>query len=37
VGQEKACQYQQFPDPITVWKIAGLPKPNPEALAKIRH
>jgi tRNA 2-thiouridine synthesizing protein E len=37
VGQEKTCQYQQFPDPITAWKIAGLPKPNPEVLAKIRH
>lgn len=37
VGQDKACQYEQFPDPITAWKIAGLPKPTPEVLAKIRH
>ena len=37
VGQSKDCQYQQFPDPIMAWKIAGLPKPNPEVLAKISH
>ena len=37
VGQSKDCQYQQFPDPIIAWKIAGLPKPTPEVLAKIRH
>lgn len=37
VGQEKTCQYEQFPDPITAWKIAGLPKPTPEVLAKIKH
>ena len=37
VGQERSCQYHQFPDPVTAWKIAGLPKPNPEVLAKIRH
>jgi TusE/DsrC/DsvC family sulfur relay protein len=29
--------YQQFPDPIIAWKIAGLPKPTPEVLAKIKH
>ena len=37
VGQSKDCQYQEFPDPITAWKVAGLPKPNPEVLTKIRH
>lgn len=37
VGQERDCQYQQFPDPIVAWKIAGLPRPTPEVLAKIRH
>ena len=37
VGQDRACQYEQFPDPITAWKIAGLPKPTPEVLAMIRH
>ncbi len=37
VGQSKDCQYQVFPDPIVAWKIAGLPKPNPEVFAKIKH
>jgi tRNA 2-thiouridine synthesizing protein E len=37
VGQAKTCQYEQFPDPVTAWKIAGLPKPTPEVLAKIKH
>ena len=37
VGQSKDCQYQQFPDPIVAWKIAGLPKPTPEVFAKIKH
>ncbi len=37
LGQERACQYEHFPDPVTAWKIAGLPKPTPEVLAKIRH
>ena len=37
VGQSKDCQYQQFPDPIIAWKIAGLPKPTPEVFAKIKH
>lgn len=37
VGQKKDCQYTEFPDPIVAWKIAGLPKPTPEVLAKIRQ
>lgn len=37
VGQSKDCQYEQFTDPIVAWKIAGLPRPTPEVLAKIRH
>ena len=37
VGQSKDCQYQEFPDPIVAWKIAGLPKPTPEVFAKIKH
>jgi TusE/DsrC/DsvC family sulfur relay protein len=37
VGQSKDCQYQEFPDPIVAWKIAGLPKPTPEVFAKIRQ
>jgi TusE/DsrC/DsvC family sulfur relay protein len=36
VGQSKACQYEQFPDPLVAWKIAGLPKPTPEVFAKIK-
>lgn len=37
IGQSKDCQYTKFPDPIAAWKIAGLPKPTPEVLAKIPH
>ena len=37
LGHSKNCQYQHFPDPIMAWKIAGLPKPTPEVLAKIKH
>ena len=27
VHQPKDCTYEEFPDPFTAWKIAGLPKP----------
>lgn len=27
VHQPEECTYEEFPDPITAWKIAGLPKP----------
>lgn len=37
VGQSKECNYEQFPDPIIAWKVAGLPKPTPEVFAKIRY
>ncbi|MBU1344161.1 MAG: TusE/DsrC/DsvC family sulfur relay protein [Proteobacteria bacterium] len=37
IKQPKDCQYQQFPDPLVAWKIAGLPKPTPEVFAKIKH
>ncbi len=37
VVQSKDCQYEEFPDPVVAWKIAGLPKPTPEVLAKIKH
>ena len=37
VGQPRECQYEEFPDPVTAWKVAGLPRPTPEVLAKIRH
>ena len=37
VHQEKECLYEQFIDPLKAWKIAGLPKPTPDAIARIRH
>ncbi len=37
VVQSKDCQYDEFPDPLVAWKIAGLPKPTPEVFAKIKH
>ena len=37
VHQENECLYEQFIDPIKAWKIAGLPKPTPDAIARIRH
>jgi TusE/DsrC/DsvC family sulfur relay protein len=36
VHQPKNCQYEQFPDPIIAWKIAGLPKPMVEVDAYIK-
>jgi len=37
VHQSKECTYEQFMDPIQAWKIAGLPKPNTEVFAYLRH
>ena len=37
VHQPKNCTYEQFPDPIKAWKIAGLPKPTTEVFAQIKH
>ena len=37
VHQKNECLYEQFMDPIKAWKIAGLPKPTPDAIARIRH
>lgn len=37
VHQSKNCTYEQFPDPIKAWKIAGLPRPTTEVFAAIRH
>lgn len=37
IHQPKNCTYEQFPDPIKAWKIAGLPKPTTEVFAYIRH
>ena len=37
IHQPKDCTYEQFPDPIKAWKIAGLPKPTTKVLAYIKH
>ena len=37
VHQADQCLYEQFLDPLKAWKIAGLPKPTPDAIARIRH
>jgi len=37
VHQDNECLYEQFIDPLKAWKIAGLPKPTPDAIARIRH
>jgi tRNA 2-thiouridine synthesizing protein E len=37
IHQPKECTYEQFPDPILAWKIAGLPKPTTEVFSLIKH
>jgi TusE/DsrC/DsvC family sulfur relay protein len=37
IHQPKDCTYEQFPDPILAWKMAGLPKPTTEVFALIKH
>jgi TusE/DsrC/DsvC family sulfur relay protein len=37
IHQPNHCTYEQFPDPIVAWKIAGLPKPTTEVFAYIKH
>lgn len=37
IHQPNDCTYEQFPDPIIAWKIAGLPKPTTEVFSLIRH
>jgi len=37
VHQDKECLYENFIDPLKAWKIAGLPKPTPDAIARIKH
>ncbi len=32
VGQERDCMQHRFLDPLTAWKIAGLPKPSPQVI-----
>jgi TusE/DsrC/DsvC family sulfur relay protein len=37
IHQSGDCTYEQFPDPIKAWRIAGLPKPTTEVFALIKH
>jgi TusE/DsrC/DsvC family sulfur relay protein len=37
VHQPKECTQEEFPNPIEAWKIAGLPKPNPEVLIHLEY
>ena len=37
IHQPKDCTYEQFPDPILAWKIAGLPRPTTEVFTLIKH
>lgn len=34
--QPKECTYEEFPDPIAAWKIAGLPNLQPEVYATLK-
>ena len=36
VHQPKECITEQFMAPLTAWKIAGLPKPNPQVVGYLR-
>jgi len=36
IHQPKDCTYEEFPDPIVTWKIAGLPNLLPEVYAYIK-
>ena len=33
VHQPRECLYEEFPDPLVAWKIAGLPNLHPEVYA----
>jgi len=37
VHQPRGCICDQFPDALTAWKIAGLPKPSAGVLAHLRR
>jgi len=37
IRQPKECTYEQFPDPILAWKIAGLPKPVTQVFSLTKH
>lgn len=36
VHQPKDCVKKQFIDPLTAWKIAGLPKPNEQVVGYLK-
>lgn len=36
VHQSKDCYSEKFIDPLTAWKIAGLPKPDEHVIGEIR-
>lgn len=36
VNQPKSCVRKQFMDPLTAWKVAGLPKPDEHVVAELR-
>lgn len=37
VRQANGWAYEQFPNPIVAWRIAGLPKPVAQGFANVRH
>jgi TusE/DsrC/DsvC family sulfur relay protein len=36
VHQEKECVTEKFMEPLTAWKVAGLPKPNRQVVGYLR-
>jgi len=36
VHQQKTCVTEQFMSPLSAWKVAGLPKPNPQVVGYLR-
>jgi tRNA 2-thiouridine synthesizing protein E len=36
VHQPKGCTNELFMDPLTAWKVAGLPRPNPQVEGYLR-
>ena len=36
VHQSKDCYSEKFIDPLTAWKVAGLPKPDEHVIGEIR-
>lgn len=36
VHQPKECVVEKFMEPLTAWKVAGLPKPNPQVVGYLK-